>query len=257
MESSDWRGWFHAGESPYFAMYRAGIHGIPIEEVSSWCLSLGIPLRDKDVRNWKDGRWSYDCKRQQSVLNPILMSRHAPAAPFLESKLTDFPRLPEDWMGTDRRWFPCTAENKPMAKWGYAEDYVPVLYDQASAKALAPTGYVGQNLYAQPLVVIDIDGVGHGEPDGMTIQFGRQFDTETYENPAKPGSFHLYFWTDRLLPIQHWPFAHIDFMGNARNAAVYMKEKQGNGMPRMFFSQQVLETVQGYIKLRRLGRSRA
>lgn len=252
----DWKDWFSYGESPYFAMFRAGQHGIPLEDVSAWCHQLGIPLRDKDVRNWSDGKWRYDCRHSanRSVLNPILPSQQGKLgvnrAPFLDMKLSEFPSLPEGWTGTDHRWFPCNEDNKPMQKWGYSESYIPQLYDHASAVALSTCGYVGQNMYAQPFIVVDIDGVGHGVIDQTTIDFGRQFDTQVWENPEKAGSFHLYFWTDRLLPIQHWPFAHIDFMGNAKNAAVYLKKKKSNGKEMAYFSQQTLSKLQEYIRYR-------
>ena len=80
------------------------------------------------------------------------------------------------------------------------------------------------------------------------IEFGNMFknDTFTMEDPAKPGSFHLYFSTDRLFPVKHFPWAKLDFMGNAVNAAVYLKDKKWNGLPMMEFDENVWAVMMDY-----------
>jgi hypothetical protein len=100
----------------------------------------------------------------------------------------------------------------------------------------------------QKFVVFDIDGRGHGEDDLKVIAFGNQFreTTFTMEDPAKPGSFHLYFETDRLIPVRHFPWAKLDLMGNAVNAAVYLKNKKSNGLPLRKLDEEVWQSLVDY-----------
>ena len=250
-QSSEWKSWFAPGESPYFMMYRAGCCGIPIEEISRHCSQMNIPLREKDVRNWSNGYWKHKIKSDESILNPVLKP-NVQMRNLLTSDYEHLERLPEGWTGTDLRWFPCTQENRPMQKWGYADGFIPQLYDRASARALSPCGWVGQNMYMQPFVVIDIDGEGHGAHDDMVIQFGSEWidRTECWMDPTKPGSFHLYFSTDRIVPIMHFNYAKLDLMGNQKNAAVYTKNKQSNGIPRACLSE-IWDQLKCYVEMRK------
>lgn len=139
-----------------------------------------------------------------------------------------------------------------MQKWGYSDGYSPTLYEREQAQALSPIGWVGQNIYAQPFIVFDIDGVGHGERDEQVIEFGNRYrnTTETWENPAKPGSFHLYFQTDHQIPISHFAYAKLDLMGNQKNAAVYTKDKVSNGIPRAPLTEDIWQSLQHYLSVR-------
>jgi hypothetical protein len=253
-ESFDWRTLFAPGESPYFAMFRCGCMGIPIEDCLELCTRMNVPLRQKDIRAWKDGDWNAQLKKSRdSVLNPIIRPGYANIVPVLDSKLSDFDSWPSGWTGSTRRWFPCNEDNCPMQKWGYSAEYTPTLYEREAAQALSPRGWVGQNLYAQPFIVIDIDGVGHGERDDEVIAFGNRYRnfTETWENPAKPGSFHLYFSTDRQIPISHFPYAKLDLMGNQKNAAVYTKDKVPNGVQRALLNDAFWKDLQSYLRGRK------
>jgi hypothetical protein len=171
------------------------------------------------------------------------------SVPIMDSTLIDYQTWPHGWTGTTRRWFPCNEQNMPMQKWGYSPDYRPNLYEHEQAVALSKCGWVGQNLYAQPFIVIDIDGAGHGQDDDRVIAFGNQYRkfTETWENPLKPGSFHLYFETDRQIPISHFPYAKLDLMGNQKNAAVYLKNKVSNGVPRAMLTEVFWADLKGYL----------
>lgn len=254
----DWRELFARGESPYFAMFRTGVMGVPFDKVSAHCAELEIPLREKDVRAWQEGNWNHRTSRQSSVLNPLLKPGAESFISVPDSKLSDFAKWPRHWTGTERRWFPCNDQNMPMQKWGYSPDYKPNLYERAEAQALSPCGWVGQNLYAQTFIVIDIDGVGHGCVDEQVIEFGNRYRnfTETWENPAKVGSFHLYFETDRQIPISHFPYAKLDLMGNQKNAAVYTKDKVSNGMPRATLNKEFWSDLKAYLKGRLEQRNR-
>jgi hypothetical protein len=251
--SFDWKALFAPGESPYFAMFRCGCMGVPVSDCVALCTTLNIPLREKDVRAWKEGDWNNQVRRPGSVLNPLIKPGYEACVPIMESTLDDFQRWPDGWSGSDRRWFPCNMENMPMQKWGYSPEYAPTLYERHTAQALSPIGWVGQNLYAQTFIVIDIDGRGHGGDDEQVITFGTKYRnfTETWENPSKPGSFHLYFATDRQIPISHFPYAKLDLMGNQKNAAVYTKNKQSNGVTRAVLNEGFWFDLKQYLDFRR------
>ena len=259
------------GQSPYFGMFRAGRLGYTIEEVTSHCTMLGIPLRAKDIQSWQDGafknqvsqaifeeRLAEERKRPGSRLNPTNKVRDMPvnlptlrlvSQPSFDSmRLTDFPMLPPGWKGCERRFFPCTPDNRPMMQWGWRPGFEPNLMLRADAEAISPVRWVGQNMLYQNFIVMDIDGVGHGTMDEGVIRFGSQFRelTMTLEDPRKPGSFHLYFMTDRLIPVKHFPKAKLDLMGNAVNAAVYFKNKVSNGIPGMELTPSVWDAMQRY-----------
>lgn len=259
------------GESPYFGMFSAGRVGYTIEEVTAHCTAYGIPLRAKDIQAWQDGAFKNQVsqaifeqrladKRKKSGIDPVMpMSstyvpnnlpsmRLAMQPDFDTLRLTDMPLLPTGWQGCERRFFPCTSDNKPMMQWGWRPDFDPGLMLRCDAEALSPVRWVGQNMLYQPFVVMDIDGVGHGTTDQEVIQFGSMFRdlTMTFEDPRKPGSFHLYFVTDRLIPVKHFPHAKLDLMGNAVNAAVYFKNKVPNGKPPAMLTPEVWDAMQRY-----------
>lgn len=259
------------GQSPYFGMFRAGRLGYTIEEVTAHCTASGIPLRAKDISSWQDGAFKHQVSQAMfeerlaeqrrtpgSRINPTpkvtgiptsLPSLRLATQPSFDSvRLEDLPLLPPGWRGCERRFFPCTGDNRPMMRWGWSADYEPSLMLRCDAEALSPVHWVGQNMLYQNFVVLDIDGVGHGTRDEEVIRFGTQFRelTMTLEDPRKPGSFHLYFMTDRLIPVKHFPHAKLDLMGNAVNAAVYFKNKVPNGIPPMELTPAVWDAMQRY-----------
>lgn len=260
-----------AGQSPYFGMFRAGRLGYTIEEVTSHCTMLGIPLRAKDIQSWQDGafknqvsqaifeqRLAESRRKPGSRINPTnrvgqmpvnLPSLRLASQPSFDTvRLTDLPLLPRGWKGCERRFFPCTADNRPMMQWGWRPGFEPNLMLRADAAAISPVHWVGQNMLYQNFIVMDIDGVGHGVRDEQVIAFGSQFRemTMTLEDPMKQGSFHLYFMTDRLVPVKHFPHAKLDLMGNAVNAAVYFKNKVSNGIPAAELTPQIWDAMQRY-----------
>ena len=239
------------GGSPYFDMFKAGVHGISLQDCVSKCMRNGIALRQKDIRNYEDGVFCSTMKTSSLAKRTDLIYGMS----FDDMKLTDFPMLPVNWRGTDHRFFPCSATNKPLQKWGWTRDYSPTLFLKADAKALSPCGWVGQNLLYQNFIVLDIDGRGHGVDDPQVIAFGECFKHTTYtmEDPKKPGSFHLYFWTDRLIPVKHFPWAKLDLMGNAMNAAVYLKDKIPNGIPPRKLDNEVWDAMMAYQRGRKEG----
>jgi len=246
---------FNSG-SPYFGMYWAGYYGVDINDAINKCNRNGIAIRQKDIRSYQDGAFKRGISRELSASGiKVSSSDIRITAQIDEMKLTDFPMLPRGWSGTDRRFFPCTSDNKPMQRWGWTRDYTPELYRMSDAKALSPCGWVGQNMLYQRFIVMDIDGRGHGMEDLKVIEFGEQFKelTFTMEDPAKPGSFHLYFETDRLVPVRHFPWAKLDLMGNAVNAAVYLKNKKPNNKPLLKLDETIWNALIEYQKGRRNG----
>lgn len=242
------------GGSPYFDMFACGYYGVLLEDCLAKCQRNAIPVRMKDVEAWEDGFFKHEMESfGHSSTPPRRQTTTEAGIPVEEAKLEDFPLLPQGWKGTRKRFFPCSADNKPLQKWGWTADFTPNLYLQKDAKALSPVGWVGQNMLYQPFIVIDIDGAGHGEEDALTIEFGRMFENYTMKMEAteKPGSFHLYFETNRLLPVQHYPHAKIDFMGNAVNAAVYLKNKVTNGVKMAPLTEEVWKLLQEYQRSRK------
>ena len=237
--------------SPYYGMYHCGYYGVPFEDCVAKCKRNGIALRSKDIRSYNEGL----AKRGMVnlTMNGLPNVKPSQGMAIKDAKLGDFPKLPIGWVPPERRFFPCTSDNRPMQKWGWKKNddgsvFAPELYLKVDARALSPCGWVGQNMLYQRFIVLDIDGRGHGADDHEVIAFGNQFrdTTFTMEDPAKPGSFHLYFETDRLIPVCHFPWAKLDLMGNAVNAAVYLKTKRSNGLPLRILDDEVWQAMMAY-----------
>ena len=225
-----------------------------------------------DIQSWQDGAFKNQVsqaifeqqlaekrRRPGSRLNPNNMVgkmpinnlpsfRLASQPTFDTMRLTDFPKFPKGWKGCERRFFPCTSDNRPMMQWGWRPGFEPNLMLRADAEAISPVHWVGQNMLYQNFIVMDIDGVGHGTTDQAVISFGNMFRdlTLTLEDPRKRGSFHLYFMTDRLIPVKHFGWAKLDLMGNAVNAAVYFKNKISNGIPAAELTPEIWDEMQRY-----------
>lgn len=244
---------FNSG-SPYYGMYHCGYYGVPIEDCIAKCRRNGIAVRKKDLRSYNDGVFKRGMGTVVMNGRAVNVADIEPGVPFDQMKLADFPSFPVGWKGTERRFFPCTQDNRPMQKWGWSKDYTPELYTRADARALSPCGWVGQNMLYQRFIVMDIDGRGHGADDLEVIAFGELFKDETFtmEDPMKPGSFHLYFKTDRLIPVRHFPWAKLDLMGNAVNAAVYFKNKQWNGVPMAQLTEEIWQMMMAYQRGRKV-----
>lgn len=241
------------GGSPYYGMYNCGYYGVPLEDCIAKCRRNGIALRQKDLRSWEDGKFKHDIKMMgyDTMMQPSRVVSMRMAVDDIT--LSSLPKLPPGWKGTDHRFFPCTSDNRPMQKWGWSRGFIPDLYRMCDAKALSPCGWVGQNMMYQNFIVMDIDGRGHGEDDPQVIEFGRKYSDTTFtmEDPKKPGSFHLYFKTDRLIPVRHFGWAKLDLMGNAVNAAVYLKNKKSNGKSLRLLTEDIWDDMMKYQKRRK------
>ena len=237
------------GGSPYYGFFHCGYYGVPLEDCIAKCGRNGIAVRAKDIRSYNDGVFKRGVGMVMRGGQLVDVRTIEPSIPFESVKLEDYPKFPVGWTGTERRFFPCTSDNRPMQKWGWTRSFTPELYTRADAKALSPCGWVGQNMLYQKFVVFDIDGRGHGVDDEKVIAFGTQFRDRTFtmEDPAKPGSFHLYFATERIIPVRHFPWAKLDLMGNAVNAAVYLKNKRSNGLPLLELDEEIWQKLIQYV----------
>lgn len=265
-----------AGQSPYFGMFQAGVNGYTIEECTTHCTAYGIPLRSKDIQAWQDGAFKSQAqqrafeeqlresrRRPGSHLNPTnkIGTVLAPTNTYsslvssqqINYEFEDLQIYPEDWEPPVKRFFPCTEDNRPMMRWGWTYKTNPNLLSREQASKLSPVGWIGQNMLYQRFIVVDIDGVGHGGIDEEVINFGNQFKnlTLTMEDPNKIGSFHLYFATDRIVPVKHYPWAKLDLMGNAVNAAVYFKNKKPNGQRALRLTKEIWDAIMAYQKSRK------
>ena len=243
--------WFQPNCSPYLACFQAGSAGYPIEEVEARCNQIGTELRLKDYQNWVNGR--FKARVQNHMLDPVNGS-----GIVISNNYSDFNTFPDDWQGTERRFFPCTSDNKPMMKWGWSNSYNPQLMTIEDARCMSKfkggPGWVGQNMLYQPFVVIDIDGEGHGVEDHLVYEWGKRYRDVTLSmgTERKPMSFHLYFTTNKIMPVRHFPYAKVDFMGNAVNAAVYMKDKVSNEVPMLEMTKDIWNDFIQYTQSRKV-----
>ena len=114
-------------------------------------------------------------------------------------------------------------------------------------------------------IVIDCDG-DHEEPwDWETIDFLWRYTDMTHSifktewrNPSYmghilrvPPSFHLTFKTDRVIPTMHFPYAHIDIVGNRRNSLRYWKNKKWNHREPIPMTSDLWSELKQYIKYRK------
>ena len=246
------------GGSPYYDMFTCGWYEVPLEMCIRKCAANGISLRKKDIENYNNGLFQHGAGIIIKNGQAVNIADISPGVQFEDIRFEDFPKFPVGWVGSERRFFPCSKDNKPMQPWGWKKNedgsvFTPELHTKADAKALSPCGWVGQNMLYQKFVVMDIDGRGHGSDDLEVIAFGDQFKDKTYtmEDPLKPGSFHLYFKTDRIIPVKHFTWAKLDFMGNAVNAAVYLKNKKWNGMKMLELNEDIWNAMIKYQRGRR------
>lgn len=140
------------------------------------------------------------------------------------------------------------------------------------ARAVRGCEYLAENLRGTRLVVIDVDG-DHG--DGLDVEALRFFarwrdETCCHDKPrlvidaagdtaydlatlSLPTSYHLTFSVDRVIPTMHFPFAHMDLVGNQRNSLRYFKDKLWNGLPPMPMTRETWDMVFDYVERRQIG----
>lgn len=235
-----------------YKFFLCGTQGHPLNKLQDYLNTHNMTMTLTQKQAYTDGLFKFKLPTALSITTHLHYST---------THFHDFYWMPQTWTGTTRRFFACSKNNTPLTRWGYvAPDPItntsffdPNLLPLTDATCLSPVRWVGQNTYLQPFVVLDVDGVGHGCVDTDTIRFGEQFKnkTLTYEDPTKPGSFHLYFKTNRLIPTQHFPHAKLDLIGNNTNAAVYFKNKVSNHKPMLDLNAYIYNEIQKYQQSRK------
>ena len=246
------------GESIYFDMYKWGLRHIPLDTIELDCAFAGVQIRDKDYRNYWNG-WHnsslYDGPASDDVfvLCPRWSREPGASEEFVQGKHywtypeNPFKGLPE----IENRWVPCNADNKPMIQWSKG------CMTMGDAVALSRQKYLAENLKGTHLIVIDCDGNHGDELDWETMWFLNRWrdDTHCIVKPGYdteiPQSFHLTFTTDRVIPTMHFPWAHIDIVGNRRNSLRYWKNKKWNGLAPAEMTAGRWAELQDYINRRR------
>lgn len=239
--------------SIYIWMYRQGIHGIPFEQVAQALGERGVHIREKDVENYWNGWHRYQTYQEHSPWQV----RWSALGSTPSYHWDDYPMddRPLSVPSPSNRWVPCNGQNKPMIKWSHG------CLTLASAKAMTGCEYLAENLKGCRFIVIDIDGDHDVNLDMETIAFGRSLPpTHTLSKPKSvmeypgmeasgdccPASFHLTYAVDRVIPTMHFPNAHIDVIGNARNGLRYMKNKTWNGLQPAKMNEDIWDALMNY-----------
>ena len=249
-------------QSIYLWMYRKGLAMVPLNEVTAAVILAGHVLRGKDVRNYWNG-W-YRRVLYGSAPASSLLTTPQGRAPLAYDSYPEHPflGLPE----IANRWVPCNRDNRPMIRWGQG---CMTLVD---ARSMRGCEYVAENLRGTRLMVIDVDGDHDDTLDVDALRFFARWRDETcchdkrrlvldatedeqYDlaTMALPTSYHLTFYTDRVIPTMHFPAAHVDVIGNQRNSLRYFKDKLWNGLPPMPMTAETWDDIFDWIERRTNG----
>lgn len=244
--------------SLYLWMYRQGLRGVPISEILAACTRECKAVREKDVDNYWNGYHNRKLYAEQgkdllvfpvrSMSNCDMVYSDYPAHPFVD--------VPE----VQNRWVPCTAEGRPLIKWGKGCMALP------DAKAYPGAKTFGENLKGTHLIVVDIDGDHEGvDLDLINHMMSLTCETHALRKPkdiceyeghegsfdSRPASFHLTYAVERVIPTMHFPWAHIDIIGNRCNSIRYWKNKLWNGLQPKVMDDTTWDYIMSYVKRRR------
>lgn len=245
--------------SIYFSMYTWGLKGIPLDEIQSACNAAGVQIRDKDLENYYNGLRNHRTMfRSEDPF--VIAGRTSNKSESYESmRLIDYPENPDIMLpDVTRRWVPCNKNNKPMCKWSKE------MYSLVDARAKLGSVYVGENLRGGKYIVIDCDGdhdKDNIDEDLIRTMWKYSKLTHTLSKPDSflltddgdeiPVSYHLTFWTDRIIPTMHFQHCHIDICGNKENQLRYWKNKIWNGKDPAEMTPEIWEDIKLYIQGRR------
>lgn len=238
--------------SIYYWCYIQGLRHVDIAEVAAAVTLAGKQMRGKDVQNYWNGYYNSDLNsgpRKHSILDirssDLLVD--ATRKKFSEYPMNPYAGKPE----VPCRWVPCSAEGKPLIRWGSG----CLLRSEAECR-LGCKG-LAENLKGCQHIAIDIDG--DHDPDNIdwdVLAFGEVMAeyTEAHMKPpnehGKVTSMHLLYRTDRVVPTMHFPAAHIDIIGNEKNSIRYLKNKVPNGNAMMQMDDAAWQRIMDYIKSR-------
>jgi hypothetical protein len=232
------------GVSIYFDMFKAGKEFEDLELILAQCRAAGIIVRQKDVDNYFRGRGFSD----REWLKPVAYRLATDRRLSTDMAYSDYEKLPDYWIENPVRFFPTEGNgSKPLYGWKWGDNVT----SKKIAEARSPVGMVGENMIGQPYIVLDIDG--DHDKDNIDYELLKWFSplkktTESWQ--SRDESFHLVWKVDRLIPTMHFPRAHLDILGNARNQARYYKDKQPNGVARAIMTDEAWDAIKHYIRYR-------
>lgn len=249
--------------SIYFWMYEQGLKHVSAQEVVDAVYRAGKDIRPKDMENYWSGWYRSSLYRDDDPWK-IIRKTIPVSSQFFSLDYSQYPMHP--WLDKPDvadRWVPCNSANKPMIKWGQG------CMSYADACAYPGQVYLAENMKATRQIVIDCDGDHDaGRLDMATIRFLLQYASQTHciwkpkmvneyeggeDGPAVPASFHLTFQVDRVIPTFHFPYAHIDIIGNKENSLRYFKNKHDNGLAPIQMTDGIWRELRGFIERRRNG----
>jgi len=229
--------------SIYFWMHQQGLYQVPPEQVVA--ALEGREIRPKDWDNYWRGWYKSSLYHRRDVL---AVGGGLPQAARMQS-LTDYPEHPYlAYPEVQERWVPCTGDGKPLIRWGSG------CLTKTDALATKGCETLAENLKGTRRIVVDIDGDHDPEHvDEEVIRYFWKYHELTHVLAKDTGteiplSYHLTFTVDRLVPTQHYPAAHIDVVGNARNSIRYFKRKRWNHVPPARLTPEIWDDIMGYVK---------
>jgi hypothetical protein len=255
-------------DSIYMWMYRQGLRKIPWEQIVGALLAAGKQIRKKDEQNYWNG-WYRSYLREDGE-EPLFQSvptiQEPPRKSYFEKRYFQYPPNDlKDLPDSEIRYVPCNADNKPMCQWSKEK------HAKAEAEALPGQVYLAENNKGIKQIIIDVDG-DHDEDslDMQTISFFNRYRgfTHTLSKPKPicaypgyastrelgPASYHLTWYTDRIIPTMHFPEAHVDIIGNEKNSLRYFKNKKWNGLDPKPMDDATWERIKAYLRRRVYGK---
>lgn len=219
-------------QSIYFYCYQAGLRGVPWDEIVAWCNSSGKAIREKDYSNY--------CRGYHKHSDPFHIEEPVRKLP---DTIEAFPQFRKGHIEPHDCWIPCNDQCKPLVKWSKTR------CTEMEAWAYRDCSMVGVNLKGLHRVVIDVDGDHDGTPDmdviGYWMPYIQYTSSRVKWKDGIPVSFHLEFYTDRILPTFH--LRKVDILGNQNNQVQYYKPtKVWNHMPMAPFDDMILSEVKRY-----------
>lgn len=253
------------GDSIYMWMYTQGLKHVPLRTIEYECAATGKEIREKDYRNYWNGYYRSDLYTSGTWANLFKFKKRAdtPSTAFTGKPYSGYPihpylRLPE----VENRYVPCDGSNKPMIRWGKG------CMTQVDATSMLNQVYLAENLAGTKLIVVDCDGDhDKGRLDMDVIDFLWKYSgiTHTMSKPKaiadyegyqhtddiRPASFHLTFRVDKVIPTMHFPWCHMDIVGNMHNSLRYFKDKQWNHVPITDMTPEIWDDLRRYVERRR------
>ena len=225
-----------ASESWYFWFYSAGLKGIPWEEIVAFANSSGKIIRPKDYDNYVRGFHKHS--------DPFAVEIPKRSLP---DSIEAFPRFKQDHREPFDKWIPCNKDCKPLVKWSQTRCTL------MEAQAYRHCEVLGINNKGCHHVTIDVDADHDGPIDMSVVEYWKPWIQMTkarvkWSPDGTPASFHLDFYTDRIMPTYHLP--KLDLLGNQQNQVIYLKpNKVDNGLPMMELNDFVWKELKRYAEL--------